>query len=197
MVVRESDDGDPAFSSAVSWFETRLNATMLRQGGGIKKVRLSGQRCEPCLSDLQRPRKNSQWPGGLVSPLATGEERSFPRNSGGTLLGEDGGDSTNPSDGPAGYVIGLQGYMDAKQACGYTPCTWEAPSPASWTLPSASSYPGAFADFRSWSKREWSPLNDGAGPSASSEERSRRRACRGGHGSNIYEPYESREIARI
>ena len=106
LVVRESDEGSPAFSSAVSWFETRLNATMLRQGGGNQE---SEALLDSGASHAFRPPESQEelaMARRVGVSLATGEERSIPQNPGGTLLGEDGGDSTIL---PMGQLVTLLG----------------------------------------------------------------------------------------
>ena len=106
LVVRESDEGDPAFSSALSWFEARLNATMLRQGGGDQEGEAL---LDSGASHAFRPPASQEeltMARRVGVSLATGEERSIPQNSGGTLLGEDGGDSTIL---PMGQLVTLLG----------------------------------------------------------------------------------------
>ncbi|CAE7297817.1 unnamed protein product, partial [Symbiodinium sp. KB8] len=106
LVVRESNEGDPAFSSALSWFEARLNATMLRQGGGDQEGEAL---LDSGASHAFRPPASQEeltMARRVGVSLATGEERSIPQNSGGTLLGEDGGDSTIL---PMGQLVTLLG----------------------------------------------------------------------------------------
>ena len=106
LVVRAPEEPSPAFSSAVSWYETRLQATAVAPTGGEEEDEAlldsgASHAFRPPVS--QEELLESRRVG--VS-LATGEERRLPQNPGGTLLSEDGRDATIL---PMGQLVTLLG----------------------------------------------------------------------------------------
>ncbi|CAE7278448.1 GIP, partial [Symbiodinium microadriaticum] len=106
LVVRAPVEPSPAFSSAVSWYETRLQATAVAPTGSEEEDEAlldsgASHAFRPPVS--QEELLESRRVG--VS-LATGEERRLPQNPGGTLLSEDGRDATIL---PMGQLVTLLG----------------------------------------------------------------------------------------
>ena len=106
MVVRESGQDASAFTSAVSWYETRLSSSAL---------------AAPTASDEQEALLDSGASHAFRPPvseeelaearrvgvaLATGEERTIPQNRGGTLLAEGSEEGTIL---PMGQLVQLLG----------------------------------------------------------------------------------------
>ncbi|CAE7778026.1 unnamed protein product [Symbiodinium sp. CCMP2592] len=106
MVVRSSGDDTSSFTSALSWYETRLSSSMVTGGGDVEEEEAlldSGAshayRAPHSATELEAARR-------VGVSLATGEERAIPQNPGGTLLMENSGDGTIL---PMGQLVQLLG----------------------------------------------------------------------------------------
>ncbi|CAE7621651.1 unnamed protein product [Symbiodinium sp. CCMP2592] len=106
MVVRNPAEDTSAFTSALSWYETRLSSSTVIGGGDVEE--------EEALLDsgashaYRPPISASELEGArrVGVSLATGEERAIPQNPGGTLLMENSGDGTIL---PMGQLVQLLG----------------------------------------------------------------------------------------
>ncbi|CAE7463061.1 GIP, partial [Symbiodinium necroappetens] len=106
LVVREPREPTTAFDGAVSWYETRLKATTVDDGdrGDEGEALLDSGASHAFRPPVSKDELLSSRKVGVS--LATGEERSIPQNSGGTLLGESERDSTIL---PMGQLVTLLG----------------------------------------------------------------------------------------
>ena len=106
LVVREPREPTAAFDGAVSWYETRLKATTVDDGvrGDEEEALLDSGASHAFRPPISKDELLSSRKVGVS--LATGEERSIPQNSGGTLLGESERDSTIL---PMGQLVTLLG----------------------------------------------------------------------------------------
>ena len=106
LVVQEPGQGTAGFSSAVAWYETRLNASVIASsssGPGNEALLDSGAshpfRPATTETELQSARR-------VAVSLATGEERNLLQNKAGTLLSEQGAE---PPLVPMGQLVSLLG----------------------------------------------------------------------------------------
>ncbi|CAE7279098.1 GIP [Symbiodinium microadriaticum] len=106
LVVRGPREPTAAFDGAVSWYETRLKATTVDDGdrGDEGEALLDSGASHAFRPPISKDELLSSRKVGVS--LATGEERSIPQNSGGTLLGESERDSTIL---PMGQLVTLLG----------------------------------------------------------------------------------------
>ena len=107
LVVREPEAESSSFTTAVSWYEARLNSSMMARPNGAEEddeaLLDSGAshayRPPASVEELEAARR-------VGVSLATGEERIIPQNSGGTLLSEAGSEGTIL---PMGQLVMLLG----------------------------------------------------------------------------------------